>query len=150
MPKTAINADGTKRCCGCKQVLSVDAFYSGSNRSIRRSRCKECEKAARKKVHPSVARSYSVVSKYGVTQNELRGLFEKQGCGCAICEKPLIFKESHNNWDVDHDHLSGEVRGILCKKCNRGIGHFADSVTQLSKAIDYLKSPPFKKDHSAN
>jgi hypothetical protein len=40
---------------------------------------------------------------------------------------------------VDHDHITGKVRGLLCNDCNLGIGHFKDNIEKLKLAIKYLE-----------
>ena len=62
-----------------------------------------------------------------------------QGMACAVCgsEDP-----KHNKYDfvVDHDHTTGHPRGLLCHKCNVGIGMFEDNTQSLTNAITYLES----------
>ena len=59
----------------------------------------------------------------------------KQGGGCAICgARPKV-----RRLNVDHEHLSGAVRGLLCARCNRGLGWFADRPERLEGAALYLK-----------
>ena len=72
--------------------------------------------------------------KYNITQNDFDILLEKQDYKCAICDKELSEK-----FTVDHSHETGNVRGLLCYKCNNGIGLLCDSPEILSKAIQYLK-----------
>lgn len=60
---------------------------------------------------------------------------EKQGFGCAICgARPKV-----RRLNIDHEHGSGMVRGLLCARCNRGLGWFADSPYRLEGAALYLK-----------
>jgi hypothetical protein len=54
---------------------------------------------------------------------------------CAICRKPLKWENSH----VDHDHKTGNLRGVLCMTCNYGLGCFKDSEKLFREAIKYLK-----------
>jgi hypothetical protein len=61
-------------------------------------------------------------------------MIERQNGACVICLRPLGDKPH-----VDHDHESGEVRGILCFNCNGGLGQFSDDTWRLSRAIDYLE-----------
>ena len=66
------------------------------------------------------------------TYNEM--LVQQDGV-CKICKQ----KEKHDKLlAVDHDHSTGEVRGLLCNKCNKGIGFFSDSEILLRNAIKYL------------
>lgn len=73
------------------------------------------------------------LSQYGLSPAEFAALAEQQGDKCAICgdEVPL---------HVDHDHETGVVRGLLCTRCNPGLGFFRDDVGLLRRAIRYLES----------
>jgi hypothetical protein len=78
------------------------------------------------------ARSYRLRRRYGITAAEADAMLEAQGGLCALCrERPA----EH----VDHDHLTGKVRGMLCSCCNQGLGNFRDRADVLRSAIDYLE-----------
>jgi hypothetical protein len=66
----------------------------------------------------------------------------RTGKTCVICE-------SAERLTVDHDHVSGEIRGVLCSNCNVGLGLFADSVERLKSAIAYLSASAASKKASA-
>jgi len=57
---------------------------------------------------------------------------------CAICDGGT----SKNHFAVDHNHKTGEVRGLLCAKCNKMLAQARDSVQLLLTAVDYLDNPP--------
>ena len=76
--------------------------------------------------------------KYGLSNGDYESMLAKQGGVCAICGEPPNPKRQHD-LAVDHCHLTGTVRGLLCHKCNIGLGHFEDSEGLMTKAIDYLK-----------
>ncbi|MFF2842330.1 endonuclease domain-containing protein [Paenarthrobacter sp. NPDC057981] len=71
-------------------------------------------------------------AKYGVTVAVLRDLLGEDGL-CAICEE----REGEH---IDHDHLTGQVRGLLCGQCNVGLGMFQDSEEVLTKAAAYIRA----------
>ena len=60
-------------------------------------------------------------------------MVERQGRMCPICVRPL--GDRHH---VDHDHVTGEVRGVLCFTCNGGLGSYSDDAVRLRRAADYL------------
>lgn len=62
-------------------------------------------------------RAYHIMSKYGLSMETLSMMLYEQENKCAICERPFI-KTPH----VDHDHITGKVRGLLCGPCNTGLG----------------------------
>jgi hypothetical protein len=72
---------------------------------------------------------------YGITIEQYDALLIAQGGRCAVCRGSGDGKP----WHVDHCHDTGEVRGILCALCNRGIGHFRESADLLRAAANYLE-----------
>ena len=73
--------------------------------------------------------------KYGLTPEAFAVLLEVQSGSCAICRAELL---KGRGTHVDHDHVTGRVRGLLCNPCNLGLGVFRDSREYLAAAIDYL------------
>lgn len=63
--------------------------------------------------------------------------FETRMNQCGICECPFPDPRKRH---VDHDHVTNQVRGVLCEQCNHGLGNFKDDPELLTKAIDYLHS----------
>lgn len=77
-----------------------------------------------------------VLAKHGLTEVEYQQMLERQGGVCAICKGPPV-----GRWKmfcVDHDHKTGENRGLLCSKCNQGLDLFHDVATLLRAAAAYL------------
>lgn len=62
-------------------------------------------------------------------------MFEAQGGMCAICGG---VNASGKRLAVDHDHVTGEIRSLLCSRCNLGLGYFQDNPTLLANARSYL------------
>jgi hypothetical protein len=80
---------------------------------------------------------------YGLTEEGFNSLLEvQQGC-CAICG--CAEPKGKGNWHVDHNHETGEVRGLLCSQCNPGLGKFKDSPSILRAGADYIENPTTKK-----
>ena len=75
---------------------------------------------------------------YGITLEQYYELLQQQNNCCAICgtDKP---SERTKYFAVDHCHATGKVRGLLCTKCNRGLGLFNDVPERLQAAVNYLK-----------
>lgn len=128
-----------KRCSVCKQVKKSESFHrkryseSGLN-----SRCRECEKIAKKRQWDNGGQEKATAKRYGVSTDYLRGLREGQRALCAICEEPLNLKR-HRERHVDHDHRTGKIRGLLCRGCNTGLGQFREKPDVLWKALQYLR-----------
>jgi len=82
--------------------------------------------------NPDKVKNSILKTVYGITLKQYNILKSKQNNKCAICDE---VKKLH----IDHDHLTGKIRGLLCGRCNRGIGHFKDNIIVLVNAIRYLK-----------
>lgn len=145
-----------KICCTkCKEWKTLDNFHKDKQTSTGyRHECFDC-KAKRQIVYnlkPSVqlnSRERNLKAKYGLSIDEYNSILEKQNGRCAICKclptvemvnrkgsRPIVF----DTLVVDHDHISGKVRGLLCRKCNIALGHFQDNVETLANAITYLSN----------
>lgn len=72
--------------------------------------------------------------KYGITIEETNLLLKKQDNKCGICKKDISI-----DFCIDHCHMIGIVRGILCDACNGGLGLFKDDPILLKEAADYLE-----------
>jgi hypothetical protein len=78
-----------------------------------------------------------ILKRYGITPEQYTELFNKQEGCCAICGRHQTeFKAALG---VDHDHITGIVRGLLCYRCNSFLGYVKDDIQILLKAINYLQ-----------
>lgn len=73
---------------------------------------------------------------YGITLTQYNELLKKQNECCAICSRPS--KELKKRLGVDHNHMNGKIRGLLCHECNCGLGYFKDTSSLLLQAASYL------------
>ena len=134
---------GPKEQCGCGLVKRY--YWNGRRYS---GRCNPCDHASRsQKQHKQAAarnRRWMLKKRYGITVEQYELLLERQGHRCAICERsePVgVTKAGHDGekkWHIDHCHESGEVRGLLCGECNKGLGQFRDDKVSIQKALEYL------------
>ena len=131
-------------CISCKKELSKKqyqlAYHDKDSKydSYKESRKKAYKKYAlsekgRKSIKKSI-KNYLLKTKYGITLEEYDSMVKKQENKCLICGSD----NGSIELSVDHNHLTGGIRGLLCTSCNVGIGCFKDSPELLQKAISYL------------
>ena len=85
-------------------------------------------------------REYDLMKSYSITVDDYNRMFESQYGKCAICGTSSSVESSRKKYlCVDHNHETGKVRGLLCDKCNRGIGLLNDDIQTLISAIKYLQ-----------
>jgi len=89
----------------------------------------------RKKYYPDSDRAHHLMFTYGITVAEYDRLYAEQAGGCAICGESC---PTGRRLAVDHDHDTGRVRGLLCARCNNGLGNFQDDPDRLRLAVAYL------------
>lgn len=78
------------------------------------------------------------LSRYGITPAEYDVMFESQGGVCAICKNPPT-EGRKGRLSVDHDHVTGRVRSLLCMRCNVGLGSLKDDPNFCHRAGYYLE-----------
>lgn len=112
-------------------------IYHHANRERLRAANKAwCE--ANKQRRKDQCTQYRLMKKYGIGQATVTALLEAQDNRCAICKTSFTYTRSY----IDHCHINGHVRGILCNLCNSGIAYFHDNPKFLRAAIKYLNTPP--------
>ena len=131
-----------KKCRVCHEIKEETDFYKckrkGGNPEARHTECKECAKTRIKATrNPDRARDTHLRRNYGITLADFNRMVLKQSSKCACCgtDKP---GGKHNQWCVDHDHITGAVRELLCKDCNIVLGLVEDSPEHLQRLIHYL------------
>lgn len=151
-----INVDGvlSKVCRKCSKPKPVSDFfphYSKTGRQKFKSYCKPCHTAGnmqatkdRKQRDPSYIRLQTRKSlnrkykkRYGITRDDIYGkLLVDQDGKCAICYRS--HDQEKKCFAVDHDHATGQIRSLLCERCNRAIGLLQDNSIILRRAAEYL------------
>jgi len=131
----------TKICTKCKQDLPLSNFSQIEGKTGLRPRpeCFPCaaQRSEKWRKQNPKRKLYNYLRAMEL-EDEVDEIYElmciqKQ---CTICHK-----QERNGYDlsVDHDHVTGKFRGLLCSKCNRGIGLFEDNIDNLFNAIEYIK-----------
>jgi len=130
-----------KICNKCNKIYPAKSkyFFKHNTGSFGLdSYCKECQSVRFKKMH--------VKKTYGITFKELEKRIKNQNSRCPICKRDFKdLSESGRSNDryprIDHNHKTGEIRGILCDLCNRMLlGSIDDNIFILINAIKYLKN----------
>lgn len=135
--------DSGRECSECGQFKSWSEFHKRRDLSSgHTSHCKSCRKErTRRDMENGTIRDRELQRKYGIDLNVYQEMVEGQGDTCAICgttEKGSA-RGRVRYWSVDHDHTTGEIRKLLCQKCNTILGLANDDPLLLEKAIVYLK-----------
>jgi hypothetical protein len=113
-------------------VAEKNRKHVRENRQSRKDRNREWREK-QKAADPLFYRREELKRNYGISLDQYERLREKQDGLCAICGN---FEEKLN---VDHEHVSGAIRGLLCSTCNVGLGMMSDDIERLYSAIDYLE-----------
>lgn len=130
------------------QKLAEEAYYAGFNtytstkscpkghfeRYVSSNNCVECNRKQMSDRAEKV-RWRRIKREYGITKEEYNNMKLSQSNKCMICK--FNFEED-SKIHIDHCHKTGIVRGLLCSKCNQGIGLLGDSIENLKSAIEYL------------
>jgi hypothetical protein len=146
-PKSCFPQHGTTKdgfynfCKNCKNAYSR-AYYALHREKIR-NRCKE-EWINNPKIkeqmklwrqnNPDKIKDYRYKFNYGLTIENIKDMLVFQEFKCKICSKLIDFDSK----EVDHDHKTGKIRGLLCHVCNFLLGLVHDNVNHLQNAITYL------------
>lgn len=121
--------DGEKWCPRCQEYRPEASFPSRKNGTKKATYCRPCQKAY------NVERRLKI--QFGMDWDDYEFLLGAQDGRCAICGG----RPRKHMLAVDHDHGTGEIRGLLCSRCNhRLLGAANDSAERLRKAADYLEA----------
>lgn len=123
---------GQKKCPNCTRIKNVSSFYKQTKSwTGYASWCIDCYSSVYR-IHNTRNSDRRLFSTYGLTRDELDRMIERQQNQCLICK--TLLTRPH----IDHDHQTGEIRGVLCSSCNTGLGMFSDNAEFLQSAIEYL------------
>lgn len=121
----------------CKRCCLNSRYKTPSGR--RDSYCSDCKNKNTREYTKSLTkeqrRAYNLKAMYGIKPEDYQNMISCQNNKCLICD---IFMLDVKHC-IDHNHKTGEIRGILCSPCNQGLGQFKDNIENLLNAAKYLK-----------
>lgn len=139
---SAIAKNGFKTCSICKETKQIEGFWKDHCTADGFCySCKICQYKCHKNFmskHPDYAAKRihkAALARLGITVEEYTAAAESQGNVCVICGNPEKIKR---RLAIDHDHITGQVRGLLCGSCNGGLGLFKDQSDLLRIAANYI------------
>lgn len=104
-------------------------------RFVESNNCVDCDVVQRNK-HKTNAKFSRIRKDYGLSKEDYLNLVNEQENKCKLC---FAYIENHFNMHIDHCHTTGRVRGLLCGKCNQGIGLLNHNPKLLGAAADYCE-----------
>jgi len=145
----------TKVCASCKIRKSIEQFcVNNQQRDGRHVYCRSCQSIINKqwrinnlstargccstwaKSNPNNLADKALKRNYGISLSDKIAIMESQDYKCAICGDELALGDKHTH--LDHDHITGKIRGVLCYRCNHLIGNCCEDSSILQSAIKYL------------
>lgn len=139
-----LNKQGKKFCPRCKEVKNHESFYTtGQSNDGFASYCIVCYKSIDKKHFErkyykrdkEKIRGRNLQKKFGLTLEQYNQMAKAQDFKCAVCKQP----ETSKSLAVDHDHKTGQIRGLLCGRCNPGLGFLKDDPERIRNLVKYLE-----------
>jgi hypothetical protein len=139
-------------CTSCLVYKTWDSFHKNKGINGRRSVCAACtnkkerERSARYRNCPIKSREIKEkravknLNSYGLSPRDYEKILAKQDNKCALCGINDVdyFEKYRQKFCIDHCHKTGEVRGLLCRTCNSGLGKLGDKSKHLYRAYKYL------------
>jgi len=134
-----------KVCTKCDKKKKLTDFYAvckGRGGEKKESQCKKCKRKYKKiwrQKNPEYHRNYALIKNYGITLEDYKKILEVQNFKCDLCKRPR--SKFKRNFDVDHNHKTGFIRGLICNYCNyRLMRFFKDDKQLMINLINYLKN----------
>ena len=132
--------DDRRQCASCRKAAVREAARKYARTEKGKAKLAKWRQANREKYlmyeHKNAAKNKGHAASWFPEGVTIQRMHEEQAGRCAICAR-MLGPGRHTN--VDHCHTTGKVRGLLCHKCNNGLGRFEDSIDSLKAAIQYLE-----------
>jgi Recombination endonuclease VII len=137
------------KCKICNETKPIEQFYTRSKYIFHCKSCIKIRKHEYRKRPEVKEREYISYmkrfykNKYGISFEDYEAMLKKQNGLCAICRNPSTRVDARSKkiqrLNIDHCHTTRKVRGLLCSKCNHGIGLFGDNILLFESCIRYIQ-----------
>lgn len=134
--------EGKSYCPTCKQIKVLEEFYT--DKQAPRGKCIYCRECMRLKNNSrytklSKQEKYKrhLIAKFHISPELYESILVEQNERCAICNTKF---DDQITPCIDHNHSTGNIRGILCTRCNLGLGNFRDNIEYLESAKQYIQN----------
>lgn len=146
--------DGKIECNKCVDWKPLSEFHKDKRRPYGAAMyCKTCTNRITRENHKSryapgkprhkmysrKCKNHQLKRDYGISLEDYEKILSSQGGKCDICKTELCYDKGPNLAHLDHCHSSQAIRGILCVRCNKGLGYLQDSEDIIQGAIRYLE-----------
>ncbi len=128
-----------KKCARCDNWLPDKKQNNGFDQRFCSKKCRESDEQTRE--YYANGKNTRLQRMYGITASDFDRMFEEQGGLCAICHLPetqLGRGRRPRTLCVDHNAETGQVRGLLCAKCNLAIGNLREDPALFTRAVEYI------------
>lgn len=150
-------------CRACNLEKPENEFYGFTGKYRKEYSCKKCVNIRRRKYYKenrqykiAMAKKYREQNRekilhgkrkqtYGISAEQYNKMLKEHNYVCAVCKKPEMSKinkgqnpDAKNSLSVDHNHKTGQIRGLLCGKCNRALGYLQENVETMLSLISYI------------
>jgi len=134
-----------RRCPRCNRVKALSEFSPDKSRKNGVSAwCRSCRGSYKRLYdlkHPNSRKASNLRIKYGITLEEYEVMFKAQGGVCAVCgqSETTRYRGTLRSLAVDHNHVTGRVRGLLCGNCNKALGLLKDNPVIIEGLANYTR-----------
>ena len=134
-----------KVCTKCRVEKPLDEFFGNVRQKDGKSlKCKVCDKAKKREWEANNLEKAQLMWRrghlrktYGITPEAFDAALNTQNNCCAICKTT---EPGARSFHVDHDHTTGELRGLLCNNCNRALGYIKENTDSIASMLEYVKN----------
>ena len=137
-----------KQCTKCNEAKPLSEFYRATAyKDGYFSQCKSCQhdyqRATRKPRNPIEQKRAHLKRTFNLTRDEYDAMRQAQNGVCASCDRPETRTDLRNgdalDLAVDHDHVTGQVRALLCNSCNIALGLLQDDPERIEQLLRYIQ-----------